>query len=490
MSSKTQTGNGAIAYEHSEDHLLEYFSKGGSIKQQQIFYEYIEEDVLGLFKNAWYTGRQKECMQLAFWTRDCRGGAGARQNFRDIIKWLAQNSPEWVMANIDLIPKYGRWDDLKALYGTPCESTALAFWGDALTSDNPDVTPLASKWCDRQDYRLRNYLGMSPKAFRKMVSKNSGDIVEKKMCSGTWEDINFSHVPSVAMSRYRNAFKKHATSHFNHWVQEVITGKKKVNVDVLFPHDVVRTAKNCLGAADDIKTFEQYIDSIFESLPNYIEDPNVRIMPVVDFSGSMTIKTSGSITAMDVALGLGLYCSDRVGKDTPFYRKLIPFSSTSKLESWKGMSVFDAIGKLPNGYCGSTNIKHALDNLLEAGQFFNATKDQMPTTLLIFSDMQWDAERARNTNSSYWATTPIDGYDDTTIERCMAKWEAVGYNRPSIVYWNLVGYKNQPSTKRENNIALVSGFSPSILKTVLTSGALSPEKVMYDTINRYEVKTP
>lgn len=484
------TGNGAIAHEHTKNHLLEYFSKGGSIKQKgQTYYNNIVEDQLDLFKKAWYTGQEEVCMQLAFWTRDCRGGAGARQNFRDIIKWLAQNSPEWIMTNIDLIPKYGRWDDLKVLYGTPCENTALAFWGDALTSDDPDVTPLASKWCDRQDYRLRNYLGMSPKAFRKMVSKNSGDIVEKKMCSGTWEDINFNHVPSVAMARYRNAFKKHAEPEYNKWMSDLIAGKAKINARVLFPHDVIRTAKNSLGPDDDIDMFTDFIDTVFDNLPDYIEDPNVRIMPICDFSASMNVAVSGSVTAFDVALGLGLYCSDRLGVDNPFYRKLIPFSSTAKLESWKDMSVFDAIGKIPNGYIGSTNIQAALDNLLEAAKFFNVSKDQMVNTILILSDMQFDPHKP-DTGTYMYSSSPIAGYNETVVEKCMSQWEKAGYDKPKIIYWNLHNYGNSPSTKDEKNIALVSGFSPSILKHVLSKGDINPLDVMLSAIEKYKVKIP
>jgi hypothetical protein len=46
-----------------------------------------------------------------------------------------------------------------------------------------------------------------------------------------------------------------------------------------------------------------------------------------------------------------------------------------------------------------------------------------------------------------------------------------------------------PVTKDDNGTALVSGFSPSILKTVLSGNAMNPIQIMLDTINqpRYEV---
>lgn len=410
-------------------------------------------------------------------------GAGARQNFRDIIHWLASESPEWVKANIHLIPLYGRWDDLKALYNTPCEDDAVKFWCEALINYNQQVTPLASKWANRQDWRLRNYLGMTPKEFRKMVSKNSGDIVEKKMCAGNWEEINFSHVPSVAMARYRNAFNKHVPALYQAWGQRVVKGEEKVNAKVLFPHDFVRTVKST-PREEKTQDYKELMDKTFESLPDYITNPNIRIMPICDFSGSMGLGVSGAITAMDVSLALGLYCSDRLGKDNPFYRKLIPFSTNSKLESWADMSVVDAIAKIPNGYCGSTNIQKALRVLLDSAKFWNVPKDKMVNTLLILSDMQFDPAAV---NKYYMGT--VD-YSETVVERCMQEWVDAGYDKPNIVYWNLHAYDNQPGTKHSKGIALVSGFSPSILETVLNGDSIDPVKIMLKTIEPYEVVIP
>ena len=50
-------------------------------------------------------------------TFDIRGGNGERRVFRIILRWLGDNEPESVRRNIDLIPEYGRWDDLLALFG-------------------------------------------------------------------------------------------------------------------------------------------------------------------------------------------------------------------------------------------------------------------------------------------------------------------------------------------------------------------------------------
>lgn len=469
----SKTGNGAPAHEHSNDNLLEFFSKGGSIRSGKTYYSAIAEDITKLFKTAWRSSDPVNCMKLLFWCRNCRGGAGNRQVFKDCVKWLADTDPSWVKANIHLIPHYGRWDDLAIFYGTECETAALDLWAGALISDNKDVTPLAAKWADRQDAKLRKHMEMGPKAFRKFVVSRTGGTVETAMCSGNWEAIDFSKIPSVAGARYRKAFKKHQEARYNTWCLG-LKDTKKVNASVLFPHDIIRTIKS---TNDQDAAFSTLVETMFENMPNYISDPTVKIMPICDFSGSMDTKVSGSISAMDVCTGLGLYCSDRLGKENPFYRKLIPFSTTSKLVSWKNMGLLEAVRKIPNGYCGSTNIAHALDNLLESAEMWNVKPEDMVTTLLIMSDMQWD-------------NGGTVGSDESVINSCLKKWEKAGYKKPSIVYWTLHAYSNQQATKNERGVAMVSGFSPSILRTALGDASMTPMKVMMETLAAYEVVTP
>lgn len=113
-------------------------------------------------------------------------------------------------------------------------------------------------------------------------------------------------------------------------------------------------------------------------------------MVLADTSGSMDQKIAGDINAMDVCKGLTLYCSDRLGKENPFYRKFIQFCDEGKLTDWKKYDFTTALnGRIFNGAVGSTRIDKALNMLLSMGTMFNATAEQMPTVLLIISDMQF-----------------------------------------------------------------------------------------------------
>jgi hypothetical protein len=465
-----KTGNDAPAHAHSFDHHLEFFSKGGSIRGKETYYHGLREDPVQLFQHAWYVD-SSIAMKLLFWCRDCRGGAGSRETFRKCINWLAKVDSAWVSANIDLIPQHGRWDDLKALYDTPCEDDALRCWATGLMAE-PAIAGLAAKWAGRQDFKLRKWMQMSPKEYRKFVVERTGWVVEHNMCGGKWEDIEYNHVPSVAGARYRNAFTKHDQTRYENWCKG-LADNNTAKAKALFPHDIVRLVKS---TQDQNEAFVTLANSLFENLPNYIENPDIKIMPICDFSASMGVQASGSITCFDVSLALGMYCSDRLGKNNPFYRKLIPFSSDSKLESWKDQDVAKAVRTIPNGYMGSTNIKGALDNLLNSAKMWNVRPEDMVSHLLILSDMQWDQG--------------THGSDESVINACMKEWELAGYKRPTIVYWNLHAYGNQPATKHERGVAMVSGFSPSVLKTVLSGEDIDPVKIMLASLEKYDIITP
>jgi len=432
-----------------------------------------ESSALDLFKPAFATDKVR-AVKLAFWLRDARGGAGNRSGFRSCIKWLAENDSEWIEANLNLVPECGRWDDLITFVDTPVEDAAIAFWARAIADTDNSACALACKWAPREKKnkvvfaKLRKALRMSPKDFRKHLARYT-NVVETAMCSGDWYSIDYNTVPSVAMARNAQAFLKHDSARYDSW-RESLTDENsdnKVNASALFPHDVWRTSQRDAKLAN----------AQFASLPNYMEETNDRIMPIADFSGSMCCTASGEVTCMAVAQSLALYCSDRVGSDNPFYRKYMPFSGTAKFISW-GNKTFTQASREMNcgGYYGPTNIKSALDKILESAKFFNLTNDQIPTCLLILSDMQFDGGASNG--------------DQTVVEKAMNRWEAEGYSRPRIVYWNLAGYAGSPARGTHENVALVSGFSPSILGSILGGTDFSPMAVLDRAIEKYEIVIP
>jgi len=484
MAKTSKTHNGGTQYDHSGEHAVEFFAKAGSLFTKRKQHYGNEASALELFQNVWRSGQHEIAMKLLFWLRDPRGGAGNRSGFRECASWLAQESPEWMIANAVHIPKYGRYDDLQALYANDATThTATTLWANDIASGNV----LASKWADiSTDMKLLRAIRKTDKSkfkdigdVRRYIAKLRTGVVEVAMSKKDYVGINYSHVPSVAMSRYTKAFLRNDDKRFNDYkvklVKAIESGDTsvKVNAGAIFPHDIVRTIK---GGGD--KTIA---DAQFASLPNYMEESLARILPIVDTSGSMGCSVSGMIQAIDISLALGFYCSDRVPTDSPFYRKMLEFSCESNLIDWskyKTLSEAMADRRMFKNAVGSTNITLALDTLLSFGTMFNARKDQMPNCLLIISDMAFN--RGSTGNSQ----------DTTVVNSALQRWVDAGFDKPQIVYWNTAGNAGSPEKSRVANVALVSGFSPTILKSVFSPEDMSPYNVMMDAIKGYEVVIP
>lgn len=466
-----RTHEGANAFEHCLDHGVEFFSKAGSLfvrNQESNFYQG-EESALSLFQKVWIVDRMV-AMKLLFWLRDCRGGAGNRSGFRACLNWLATQEPEWVKANLDLVPEHGRWDDLRCLFGTPLQALAADLWARALRDGNV----LAAKWADRTDIPLltllKSYGEISNVAtFRKyLATKRKAHIVEHKMCTKEWSAINYPTVPSVAMSRYTKAFGKHDADRFESYKSALQKGEATIHASVLFPHNCVMTA---------LSGDKGIADAQFEALPNYMEGANERIIVISDTSGSMSsrISKNSSVQAVHVSIGLALYCSAKIGPG-PFYKKFLGFCSESKFKDWENLTFSQACNnrRIFDGAIGGTRIDTALKLILDTAEFFSLSDDQMPTMLLIVSDMQFHQGTEGNSSE---------------VINSLNFWKQAGYRIPKIVYWNTAGYAGQPSTVKMPNTALISGFSPATLKAIFGGEDFTPRGVMLKAIEKYNVKS-
>lgn len=144
------TENGAVALNTTQAPLLDLFGEIGALRMRD------EKDIIALFMKA-YGADKLLALKTLFYARDIRGGLGERRTFRTIIKHLANNYPEDIAININIIPEYGRWDDLYCLFDTPVEYAALDLIknqfehdmdeiADAALENRPAAVSLLGKW--------------------------------------------------------------------------------------------------------------------------------------------------------------------------------------------------------------------------------------------------------------------------------------------------------------------------------------------------------
>ena len=215
------------------------------------------------------------------------------------------------------------------------------------------------------------------------------------------------------------------------------------------------------------------IQAQWDALPNYVGDQ--LILPMVDVSGSMSCEVGGNknLTCMDISVSLGLYLADK--NTGPFKNMFLTFSEDAKIELLKG-NLIEKLNQLEQANWGmNTNLHAAFDNVLKYAVKGKVDAKDMPRYILILSDMEFDQ---------------CSAYDDSAMQMIQRKYEAAGYDIPNIIFWNLNARKsNIPVKYNDNGVALISGFSPSIMSSILKAEAITPMDVMLQTINspRYAV---
>lgn len=452
----TRTENGMKTFDTTGNAIVDLFGVIGSSRGK---------DISALFERAYQEDRLL-ALRTLFWARDVRQGAGEREQFRNIVRHLEQLHPDELPQIVKLIPEFGRWDDLFALKTAEGRQLAYAQIREGLRAGNG----LCAKWMPRKGpdaLALREFLQLSPKVYRKVLV-NLTKVVEQDMCAKQWSNINYSHVPSLAASRYQKAFTKHDGDRYKAYRDALVRGDKdvKINAGAIYPHQIVANIRKSWG--DSTVSQAQW-----DALPNWCTDE--MTIPVVDVSGSMSCPVGGNpnIQCVDVSVGLGLYLADK--NRGPFKDVFLTFSSKSKLQVLKG----DLRAKLKQMSTAqwdmSTNLHSAFEKILRVGKQNNLSDADMPKTVLILSDMQFD----------YCAK-----YDDSAIQMVRRKYEAAGYTMPRVVFWQLNARgDNSPVAFNEKGVALVSGFSPAIMRGILSARRFNPLDIVLETINspRYQV---
>jgi hypothetical protein len=459
-----RTANGMKAHATSASPVLDLFGIIGSARGTDVTKQFVTSFV----ENADLT------MRMLQWVRDIREGAGERATFRNLLSALESTDPTLAGKLMHKIPALGRWDDLFAYKDATNRNQAFALIAEALQAKNG----LAAKWMPRKGpiaVELTRYLGLSPKAYRKLIVGLT-NVVETQMCSKEWDAINFSHVPSVASARYQKAFGRNAKESYSAYIAELKKPqaerdpKVKINAGAVYPYDVVKSV---------IKGNKAVADEQWKALPNYIGD--AKVLPMVDVSGSMGslhYSTGSALQPIDIAVSLGLYCAD---KNTGAFKDLfLTFSERPEMLHLKGTLSQKMEQMSRSNWDMNTNLHAAFDEILEIAVKGKVAQEDMPDMMLILSDMQFDV---------------CTEYDDSAMQMIKRKYKDAGYDLPKIVFWNLSMYGkengNTPVKFDKNGTALVSGFSPSIMKSVLANDLedYTPYNVMLKTLmnSRYDL---
>lgn len=470
-SNKTFTENGAATLKTTLSDCLDLFATVGAIRRES------DEEIIARFMRA-FTEDKDIAMKLLFFARDIRGGLGERKVFRVCLNWLAKNAPETVRKNLSYIAEYGRFDDLLVLFDTPVEKDMLELIREQLCKDaeameNGNEVSLLGKWLPsvntsnanavKTAKKIARFLKMDDKTYRKLLTRLRAHIriIENNLRERDYT-FDYEKQPSKAMFKYRNAFARNDAERYNDFLNKVSSGEATLHTDTLMPYEIIAPFFKRRVSDEEIKA----INTTWNSQKDYGDNENSLV--VIDGSGSM--YSNSEPMPATVALSLGIYFAER--NSGAFKNHFITFSENPQLVEIKGDDILEKVR-----YCHSynevanTNIQKVFELILNAAKKNDLPQDELPKKLYIVSDMEFDCctEDASLTNFEY----------------AKKLFEEAGYILPEVVFWNVASRnRQQPVTKNEQGVALVSGCTPKLFSMIAEGNvsAMTPYQIMLDVL--------
>lgn len=422
----------------------------------------LRDRFMSLLAAAWQEDRVLT-IRLIFFKRDCRGGAGERAIFLAGFQWLIDNWEPVAVQLMHRIPEYGSWRDLKHL-DLDRDHVAELFREQLERDDASESASLCAKWAPtrKSDPVLAGAIAQRlfkrepQKRYRQLISRlrERLGVCERRQSLGQWDSINYSQVPSLAMNRYRSAFARRNPERWSEYMQHLANRTQKVNSTQLMPYEIIQQP---LGAQLTISQWDNMVEDIRK------RGTLDRAVAMSDVSGSM------SGLPMDVAISLGIL----VSQCSSVRDAMISFTDEPRFFNLGGMTLSEKVGEIRQHVGYSTNLRAAFHVLLERTRELGMRADEVPHTLLIISDMQFDSGEIS------------DGWDASTYEDIKRLYDQFGYQAPTMVFWNVNGQLNtMPVTMLDRGVITLSGWSQNLLELVMTGDVSDPLSFMKSVLNR------
>ena len=360
--------------------------------------------------------------------------------------------------------------------------------------------------------------------YRKMISalNKQLDTTQVKMCDKTWSDIDFSHTTSITMHkqtksflnlkqngktmRYPNDADREACKYnYEEYLRDVKEGKQRIKGARVSVIDFVKSAlsnKHLMvsGTSSLSSPSSPVIDTINtqwkENSINTSADNLGDMIAMCDVSGSMESENSNPLCA---AIGLSI----RVAERSALGPRIMTFSERPQ---WIQLGIPDdsdtfvkQVLKVRGSHWGmTTNFYYAIDLIRQVIEDNKMPRDVVEKlTLVIFSDMQMcdassDLQNIEKKNTLF---ENIRQMFAKMGERLYGSSEAeIPLKPPHIVFWNLRKTTGFPCLSTDENVSMMSGFSPALLNVFCQKGVnglklYTPWNTLIETLNydRYAV---
>lgn len=509
---KILTENGAIAFASAGSSLVDFNYGVSNLRNKT------PEQIMALFERC-YIDNPALATKMMFQIGDVREGKGERRTFNTCLRYMAAAHPEIAKALLPLVPEYTRWDhvaemvtcgepsvqrfarqmiaeQLRKDYATArlieqdkAKIATLAERYEAATSDAEKAAiakerakiphrelSLCAKWTPalgstRRDHhkialKICDELGISKKEYRQMraaILKNL-NVLEIAASAKQLDGVNFEHMTAGQQAKFKETLKKQVGEEYQEYLDKVEAGEAVMHADTLTPAQIVHmySVEQDSGRywleMHKLKPYDQATELLWQNLKQVDVAEGKSCIVVRDDSGSMLTfcNDKTTMTCFEVATALSLYCAERLPGE--FKDKFISFSHTPK---YMDVSPFNSLhDKLQYCYSHSevanTDIQATFNLLLQTAINHNMKQEEIPSTVLMISDMEFDG-------ATY-------GNDKALFENIRAQWASAGYEMPVLAFWNVNAHRAVVPAVDERGVILLSGFNVDNLDLVMNGG--------------------
>ena len=320
--------------------------------------------------------------------------------------------------------------------------------------------------------------------YRKVISaiNKKLDTTQVKQCNGNWDEIDFNNVTSITMHKQTNSFlnlkKDGKTTRYNlgsriickynyeEYLQDVVHGKSKIKGKRISVIDFVKSAIDC--KVKSLPSESPIVIALNEQWKsNSLQNNNLgNFIAMADVSGSMMEDNSNPLHS---AIGLSI----RVAEKSVLGPRILTFSERP---TWIQLGTPDSdtfvkqVNKVMTSSWGMTTDFYLALDLIRQGIEDNKLSREVAENLVlvVFSDMQMNNASTSISDLSSRATL------FENINQMFAKMGERLYGQPCkaphIVFWNLRKTTGFPSLSTDQNVSMMSGFSPALLNVFCEKG--------------------
>ena len=229
-----------------------------------------------------------------------------------------------------------------------------------------------------------------------------------------------------------------------------LEGKENIHSKTLYPYDIV---EKILYGNEDSKVLEAQ----WRNLPDYgVGDENMLVM--ADVSGSMYGRP------MATSVGLAIYFAERNKGD--YHNRFMTFSALPSIVHLEGETLAEKVACAVEADWGlNTNLEEAFDSILKTAVENHVPEEEMPKSLIIISDMEFDS-----------ATYDSDWLFYETMKK---KFKRNGYTIPNVVFWNVDSRHNAfHADKKREGVQLLSGSAVTFFEHLDEGIGMTPVEMM------------